>query len=287
MKNRKRINVSRTQLSFARPCLLLMLASSLAIALPSPTNADFILLSRNSQIALDTTNFGGIEQMISTTSLDAPFQHQLVDSTEHIEIGGHINGAIWDLGQDSTVSPDLIRADMHAEAVTVHISGMGTGILNLDSYFDVEFQVTEETNIELGGTYYGTSDTLFADDFVRIQLQRDNGVTFITMFQTSTNDDLNNPFQATLVPGTTYRLEVQSNAYSMGEGAAASGASVCLRPQILTGDMNLDGSVDLLDVSAFVNAISQGAYQSEADVNCDGVVSLLDVEPFVQLLTGG
>ena len=56
---------------------------------------------------------------------------------------------------------------------------------------------------------------------------------------------------------------------------------------ILLGDVNLDGSVDLLDVEPFVDLLTNGEFQNEADINQDGVVDLLDVAPFVGLLTGG
>ena len=55
--------------------------------------------------------------------------------------------------------------------------------------------------------------------------------------------------------------------------------------EILHGDVNLDGVVDLLDVGPFVAILTTGGFQAEADVNKDGVVDLLDVGPFVQLLT--
>ena len=56
---------------------------------------------------------------------------------------------------------------------------------------------------------------------------------------------------------------------------------------ILLGDVNLDGSVDLLDVAPFVSLISTSTFQPEADINQDGSVDLLDVGPFVTLLVGG
>ncbi len=55
---------------------------------------------------------------------------------------------------------------------------------------------------------------------------------------------------------------------------------------ILLGDTNLDGSIDLLDVSPFVDVLSAGSYQAEADIDCNGEVNLLDVAPFIDLLTG-
>ena len=54
----------------------------------------------------------------------------------------------------------------------------------------------------------------------------------------------------------------------------------------LLGDVNLDGSVDLLDVAPFVQILSSAGFQAEADINQDGMVNLLDVAPFVSLLSG-
>ena len=57
--------------------------------------------------------------------------------------------------------------------------------------------------------------------------------------------------------------------------------------KVIKGDVNGDGSVNLLDVGPFVSLLSNNQYQPEADVNCDGVLNLLDVGPFVDLLSGG
>lgn len=53
---------------------------------------------------------------------------------------------------------------------------------------------------------------------------------------------------------------------------------------VLLGDVNLDGHVDLLDVSPFVALLTGGSYLQEADMNQDGIVSLLDVSLFVDAL---
>ena len=55
----------------------------------------------------------------------------------------------------------------------------------------------------------------------------------------------------------------------------------------LLGDVNLDGAVDLLDVSPFVAEVVSGGNQCQADINQDGVVDLLDVQPFIEILIGG
>ena len=53
----------------------------------------------------------------------------------------------------------------------------------------------------------------------------------------------------------------------------------------LVGDINCDGSVDLLDVAPFVEALANGNYDRKADANSDGNLNLIDIAPFVDLLT--
>ena len=50
------------------------------------------------------------------------------------------------------------------------------------------------------------------------------------------------------------------------------------------GDVNRDGSINLEDVSPFVDALISGCYQVEADMNQDSVVDLLDVQMFVDAM---
>ena len=59
------------------------------------------------------------------------------------------------------------------------------------------------------------------------------------------------------------------------------------RFDVLPGDVNRDGSVNLLDIAAFGGVLISGTYQAEADMNQDGFVNLLDVQPFVVLLSAG
>ena len=58
-------------------------------------------------------------------------------------------------------------------------------------------------------------------------------------------------------------------------------------PGLLPGDVNQDGSVNLLDVDPMVELVTTGQFQPQADINRDGVVNLLDVGPFVELLSSG
>ena len=55
---------------------------------------------------------------------------------------------------------------------------------------------------------------------------------------------------------------------------------------VILGDINCDGSVNLLDVAPFVDLLTSGEFSPKADINDSGTVDLLDVAPFVDLLAG-
>ncbi|TWT41035.1 Subtilisin Carlsberg precursor [Phycisphaerae bacterium RAS1] len=65
--------------------------------------------------------------------------------------------------------------------------------------------------------------------------------------------------------------------------------------QVLLGDMNCDGEVNILDINAFTLAIADpaayaiaypGCNIASGDINGDGNVDVLDINPFVELLGG-
>ncbi len=73
-------------------------------------------------------------------------------------------------------------------------------------------------------------------------------------------------------------------SYSGGDGNDI--VLTAVEADTLYGDVNLDGVVNLLDVSPLVERITVGPFQAEADCNMDGLVNLLDVAPFIDILTG-
>jgi len=56
--------------------------------------------------------------------------------------------------------------------------------------------------------------------------------------------------------------------------------------RLVRGNCNRDGSLDLLDVDAFVELLAAGQPDISADANCDGNVDLNDVIPFIELIAG-
>jgi hypothetical protein len=79
---------------------------------------------------------------------------------------------------------------------------------------------------------------------------------------------------------------------SNGFGVTANGGFLDLTlrivvPDLLLGDVNLDDSVNGLDVDPFVALVTEGTYQAEGDMNEDDAVNGLDVDPFVAAVVGG
>ena len=56
-------------------------------------------------------------------------------------------------------------------------------------------------------------------------------------------------------------------------------------PVVLLGDCNLDGNVNFLDISPFINILSTQDFFAQADCNQDGGVNFLDISPFIGILS--
>jgi hypothetical protein len=54
----------------------------------------------------------------------------------------------------------------------------------------------------------------------------------------------------------------------------------------LYGDINGDGSVDVIDIVMVINYILDGSYITEADVNEDGVLNILDIVTLITFILG-
>lgn len=54
---------------------------------------------------------------------------------------------------------------------------------------------------------------------------------------------------------------------------------------ILLGDVNMDGTVNFLDITPFIGVISSGQFKAEADCDQSGEVNLLDIAPFIGILS--
>ena len=76
-------------------------------------------------------------------------------------------------------------------------------------------------------------------------------------------------------------------SYQGGSDGFDISVTVTMGDEVLLGDVNCDGVVNLLDIAPFVDLISTSGFSDKADINMDGFVNLLDVAPFVQILSDG
>lgn len=63
-------------------------------------------------------------------------------------------------------------------------------------------------------------------------------------------------------------------------------ATLVTDKKCLLGDADMNGSVELADIPAFVNLLAAGSSQCEGDINGDGTVALDDIPGFVDILSG-
>ena len=90
------------------------------------------------------------------------------------------------------------------------------------------------------------------------------------------------------------RLQLRDNTTALGLSGSRdlrfsiSGVAAGDAPDVLKGDVNMDGMINFSDISPFILALSspEGA-PAEADCNCDGIVNFLDISPFILKLTAG
>ena len=81
-----------------------------------------------------------------------------------------------------------------------------------------------------------------------------------------------------------YGLHIDSTTKDILACGREVGGDIFVARFGLLGDVNCDGSVDLLDTSFFIDKTLTGTFCPKADINCDGAVNLVDVAPFVQLV---
>ena len=68
-------------------------------------------------------------------------------------------------------------------------------------------------------------------------------------------------------------------------GPVLDDVSVVLAPEVILGNVNLDGEVGLSDVPPFIDILKAGTFLEEADVNQDGFVNFSDIPAFVAVLS--
>lgn len=124
----------------------------------------------------------------------------------------------------------------------------------------------EDTGVAIGGVAFdqqsGTYIT-YVGDLVLGMISIETGQVFNTLE----------------LPEYLYEIQADNLVYAQALLAARSGDTDL-------GDVNLDGIINLLDISPFVELLANNNYLFAADVNEDGTVDFLDIAPFIGLLSG-
>ncbi len=139
----------------------------------------------------------------------------------------------------------------------------------------------------------------FADTFV-VEISNNGGATWTNLETVGpTGPEVSGgwffkQFRIDEVIAPTNNMRVRFTASDLADGSVVEAAVdrveiqvVSCEPDVLLGDVNMDGTINLLDVAPFVDILANSGFQAEADLNQDGVVNLLDVDPFIALLSGG
>ena len=108
-------------------------------------------------------------------------------------------------------------------------------------------------------------------------------------------DNLGDLAGLTIPAGTEITFEVDGVLETATGGPATSIRIETFLVEIIEpddghGDVNLDDTVNFLDIAPFITVLAVGgspAEASQADCNGDGTVNFLDIAPFIVALAGG
>ena len=97
------------------------------------------------------------------------------------------------------------------------------------------------------------------------------------------------PTPATLIDDSQFEGEIPREGIEVFSGDPVGAGPLYASAPFILGDVNRDGSVDLLDIDPFIECASLAVpiYKAESDFDQDGIVTLLDVAPFVQAIVDG
>ena len=139
---------------------------------------------------------------------------------------------------------------------------------------------------DLGGWKIESAD-LNSDD--QIDLAFVNFITNQVRILINSGEGKFFPPQIYLVGDLPYDLDIADfNNDGLLDIAALSedseNVTILFNDGILVGDINCDGSINLLDIDPFVALLISEQFDPSADINEDGAVNLLDVQPFANLI---
>lgn len=205
-------------------------------------------------------------------------------------LGNETVATATDLGSISPNGTLTIGTD--ADVPTQAISPTATDFVSISGEDDVDvfsFTVTTSSSVDivltpLGGVF-SQAATLNFDANSRVDLSLaifdSDGQSLLASSDTSGLGGTETLSSISLEPGTYFTRvaggEDTIQLYSLELTAASN---------VLRGDVDLSGSVDFLDIAAFIAIVKSGGFQPEADVNGDTFVNFADIAPFIFILQG-
>ena len=231
------------------------------LVMPLSAIAQLDVVSRNSELKFDGTNFGDTDQIATETALSGPFDANFGDTLLQGTPNGDNEGT-YSMSQHDVVSSTLLQTTHQANCDIVQANG--SPLMRLTGDFDVEFTVAEDTFIVLDGALSGSSNVA-ADPYTAAKLEIASTVGTPDLFN-SLLDDF--PAVETLVPGNTYRLQVDARATC--NTSALSKSDMLEVTLEVAPDSDDDGLFNFEDNCVFV------ANPDQRDTDGDGIGSLCD-----------
>ena len=110
----------------------------------------------------------------------------------------------------------------------------------------------------------------------------DHNMVVRYMFDTPNLYDFQNNYIPNLLDGIYGCTDENASNY---DSDAAIDDGSC--EYYITGDINLDGQINILDIVQLANMILSDDYQESADLNGDGNLNILDIVQLVNIILGG
>ena len=110
----------------------------------------------------------------------------------------------------------------------------------------------------------------------------DHNMVVRYMFDTPNLYDFQNNYIPNLLDGIYGCTDENASNYDVSAGIDDGSCEYNF-----TGDINLDGQINILDIVQLANMILSDDYQESADLNGDGNLNILDIVQLVNIILGG
>jgi len=239
--------------------LMSALGTALALATTAAQAADFVPVSRYSEIRFTSVamGLGGEPYLDVMTDPSATYDNGHEGVGWYVEPGGATDTGMWNITQLSTIEPDRISAQLHQFAVTG--TDFGSPLIIQDTNFEFAFTVAAPTTVELTGGVAGPD--CCSGTWSRVILSQGA----VNIFNTDFGHVF--PFTVELQPGITYSLRVDVNGRAFADETSESSAEATLA---VVGDSDGDGVLDNADNCTLVPNPDQ------RDTNSDGYGNICD-----------